>query len=325
VLNDAGQVAYNARLAGTGVNSTNDSAIYAGSADAMLQVAREGEAAPGAGAGAVYGALDIPSLNESGQVAFHAALSGAGIEDGNNSALFAGDATAPQIIVREGEQAPGFEPGAKFAFFTGHLFNDLGQVAYTATIFPTSVGPMNGLFLYDPDLGNRLIARSGLQFDLGGGELRTVSSLRAFSQLDEDLRDETMTGLSDTRKLAFRLTFSDGLEGIVVATVAAPGDADLDGDVDLSDLGILATYYGRSDSSLKFTNGDFDDDGDVDLSDLGALASNYGGGQEEALAEFTTLTSVPEPAALGLLGLSGLTLFCRRRRACQLHASAQQA
>jgi hypothetical protein len=134
-----------------------------------------------------------------------------------------------------------------------------------------------------------------------------------------------MTGLSDTRKLAFRLTFSDGLEGIVVATVAAPGDADLDGDVDLSDLGILATYYGRSDSSLKFTNGDFDDDGDVDLSDLGALASNYGGGQEEALAEFTTLTSVPEPAALGLLGLSGLTLFCRRRRACQLHASAQQA
>jgi Tol biopolymer transport system component len=54
-----------------------------------------------------------------------------------------------------------------------------------------------------------------------------------------------------------------------------PGDTDRDGDVDLVDLGNLATYYGTT-SGATWGQGDFD--GDVDLVDLGALAGNYGHG-----------------------------------------------
>lgn len=54
------------------------------------------------------------------------------------------------------------------------------------------------------------------------------------------------------------------------------GDADHDRDVDLSDLGQLATYYGQTGGAI-YAQGDFDYDGDVDLNDLGTLSTYYGG------------------------------------------------
>jgi len=53
-----------------------------------------------------------------------------------------------------------------------------------------------------------------------------------------------------------------------------PGDADRDGDVDLTDLGKLSSNYGKK-TGASWEQGDFDGDGDVDLADLSILASNY--------------------------------------------------
>ena len=63
-LNDAGQVAFSSFLAGTGVGSTNDEAIYRGT----TLVARDGNAAPGLPAGVNFGGLvGSPQLNEIGR------------------------------------------------------------------------------------------------------------------------------------------------------------------------------------------------------------------------------------------------------------------
>jgi hypothetical protein len=51
------------------------------------------------------------------------------------------------------------------------------------------------------------------------------------------------------------------------------GDANLDRKVDISDLGILATNWQKSDRT--FSGGDFDYDGDVDVNDLGMLATGW--------------------------------------------------
>ena len=79
----------------------------------------------------------------------------------------------------------------------------------------------------------------------------------------------------------------------------------LDGRVDVSDLGILATNYGKS--GMKWGDGDATGDGAVDVSDLGILATHYG--------ETAPAVSVPEPGTLTLaaIGLLGLTVFRRRR------------
>lgn len=78
------------------------------------------------------------------------------------------------------------------------------------------------------------------------------------------------------------------------------GDADADGDVDLSDLGALASLYGKASGAI-WSDGDFDRDGDVDLNDLGSLASHYGAGQAQAMADFALIQSIPEPLSASLM------------------------
>jgi hypothetical protein len=100
------------------------------------------------------------------------------------------------------------------------------------------------------------------------------------------------------------------------------GDANLDGQVDVTDLGALATSW---QTSAPWTGGDFNYDGFVDVSDLGILATDWqqgvgnplGRGSLEAALASVGLggVSVPEPASLGLLLLSGLMCRTRRRRA----------
>ncbi|MCD6378333.1 MAG: PEP-CTERM sorting domain-containing protein, partial [Planctomycetes bacterium] len=80
------------------------------------------------------------------------------------------------------------------------------------------------------------------------------------------------------------------------------GDANLDGSVDVSDLGILAGNYGGTGKS--WSEGDFCGDLVVDISDLGILAGNYGS---------STGGAVPEPATLSLLLIGSLLVVVRRK------------
>ena len=99
------------------------------------------------------------------------------------------------------------------------------------------------------------------------------------------------------------------------------GDANLDGQVDISDLGALATAW---QTSAVWSQGDFDYSGFVDISDLGKLATNWqlgvgsplGPSFDEALASVGLAgVSVPEPAALGAMVLA-MGALRRRRRIC---------
>ena len=98
------------------------------------------------------------------------------------------------------------------------------------------------------------------------------------------------------------------------------GDANLDGQVDISDLGALATAW---QTSAVWSQGDFDYSGFVDISDLGKLATNWqlgvgaplGPSFDEALASLGLAgVSVPEPAAMSLLAVCLAGAFTRRHR-----------
>ncbi len=59
--------------------------------------------------------------------------------------------------------------------------------------------------------------------------------------------------------------------------IARPGDTDGDGDVDLSDLGVVLAAYGACAGDPGFSAAaDFDQSGCIDLSDLGVVLANYG-------------------------------------------------
>jgi autotransporter-associated beta strand protein len=97
------------------------------------------------------------------------------------------------------------------------------------------------------------------------------------------------------------------------------GDADLDGDVDVADLGALASAW---QSAGLWSGGDFDYNGTVDVNDLGMLASNWQAGVGSPSAPFdkaldafgTPLTPIPEPSLGGLFSTLGVLAARRRNR-----------
>ena len=114
--------------------------------------------------------------------------------------------------------------------------------------------------------------------------------------------------------------------GKVEARATLAGDTDLNGKVDVSDLGNLASSYGAS-SGAVWAQGDLNYDGAVNVSDLGDLSTNYGlslnappaAGPVTAsalsmVASISTATAVPEPGSIFVLGLGAVGLVGRRRR-----------
>ncbi len=93
------------------------------------------------------------------------------------------------------------------------------------------------------------------------------------------------------------------------------GDANLDGQVNLTDFNRLASNFGST--SAIWTQGDFNYDGLVNLADFNRLASNFGqsaAGSEVTPEDWAALASaVPEPAT-AVLALVPVLMLHRRRR-----------
>ena len=89
-------------------------------------------------------------------------------------------------------------------------------------------------------------------------------------------------------------------------SVALPGDANLDGRVDINDLTIVLEHYNQT--GMTWTDGNVNGDGRVDINDLTIVLKRY----NTSLASSAAGTAaVPEPGTLvliggGLLGLLGL-------------------
>jgi len=86
-----------------------------------------------------------------------------------------------------------------------------------------------------------------------------------------------------------------------------PGDANFDGNVDRTDLAILAANLGLQ-AGATMANGDFDNDGKVSLTDLVILKTHFG---EDAVA---SPEPVPEPSAVVILAVGLIAFLPYRRR-----------
>ncbi|HEX4055154.1 MAG TPA: PEP-CTERM sorting domain-containing protein [Tepidisphaeraceae bacterium] len=109
------------------------------------------------------------------------------------------------------------------------------------------------------------------------------------------------------------------------------GDTNLDGAVNSLDFSVLASNFGKKVSG-GWQVGDFAYDGVVSSVDFGLFADNFGksasgasvalsAGDWAALDAFAaangiSLSSVPEPASVGFVGIVGLGILTRRRRRC---------
>jgi autotransporter-associated beta strand protein len=99
------------------------------------------------------------------------------------------------------------------------------------------------------------------------------------------------------------------------------GDCNLDGKVDIMDVGLMGASFGAT-TGVVWSQGDFGYDGAQDLGDIGAMASNFG----LSLATFNPIATpsasiapvagVPEPAtiAVPIMVLAAVSRRCRQLR-----------
>ena len=103
---------------------------------------------------------------------------------------------------------------------------------------------------------------------------------------------------------------SPGQMETFLLTPTMPGDANLDGRVDINDLTVVLAHYGQT--GMTWTQGEFTGDGTVDINDLTIVLAHYG--QSLGSSAAGSVSAVPEPGALALLAaaFAGLLAYALR-------------
>ena len=99
----------------------------------------------------------------------------------------------------------------------------------------------------------------------------------------------------------------DGVGTSYLLTPALPGDANLDGRVDVNDLTIVLSHFGQTGAS--WGTGDFVGDGTVDVNDLTIILSHFG---QTAGSSPAATAAVPEPGAVALAAAALICLLATR-------------
>ena len=104
-----------------------------------------------------------PSLNDAGQAAFRAKLTGTGVGTNNDSGIFRGSAGNLTLIVREGQLAP--DGTNRFdslvtPFFNVPALNNAGQVVFAAMLTGPGVGTTNHTGLFRAQSATRIGSRT---------------------------------------------------------------------------------------------------------------------------------------------------------------------
>jgi hypothetical protein len=236
-FNNAGQTAFASFVTGGGVDSTNSGGIWLGASGSLALVARSGSPAPGTPTGVNFATISghVPALNDAGQLAFKAALTGAGVNSTNNFGLWSGAPGSLELIARTGDHAPGTEDGVVFRSFTnvvdntgpGWMLNAAGQTAFNAQLIGSDgVSAGSGIWATDRSGVLQLVARRGDLLEVAPGDFRTITGVTFVVD-----RFANPTGNSDGEpsafnnlgQLAFLAGFTDGTSGIFVSNrVAVP-------------------------------------------------------------------------------------------------------
>jgi hypothetical protein len=125
-INNNGDLVFRAFL-----QPNTDGGIWAGTPNSLKLIARQGDQAAGIEAGGRYQYfLFNPALNNAGQVAFLASLTGTDDVPNDDGGIWTGQSGVLRLVAREGSDASGTPVGSVFDRLNPPTLGDEGQVAY---------------------------------------------------------------------------------------------------------------------------------------------------------------------------------------------------
>lgn len=128
-LDGSGELAFFATVTGGSVGE----GVFVVSGGTDTAVALPGDVAPGTG-GTYSSVAGVPSINASGEVAFHASVAGGSVDEG----IFVDSGGTDAAVALPGDAAPG-TGGGTYASLAGASINASGAVAFTASVAGGSV------------------------------------------------------------------------------------------------------------------------------------------------------------------------------------------
>jgi hypothetical protein len=194
-INDRGEMAFVTILSGTSGGTADNQGLYRTDGNTTIQLARKGQLVPNGDGRFLDFGQDYVAINNSGQVAFFANLTGTSGGSSDNAGIFLVTGTTITQLARKGQAAPDGN-GVYSGFGLGHpALNNKGQVACNATLSGTSGGSTDnqGVYLVDANGTIQQIIRAGWVI---GGETVGIPSF-----LDGP-NYGGMSGLNDEGQLA---------------------------------------------------------------------------------------------------------------------------
>lgn len=323
-MNNQRDVVFLARNSGSDLFVSN---YYKWSAGVVTKIAAIGDAAPEGGTFAFLGRESlgfvdgstipigpVPAINDSGQIAFAAVVSGGPVERG----LLLSDGATHDWVVRNTDTTPA---GGVYLDFAGPQLNNAGELAFYADVRLSASTFTGGWFA-----GTAVHIRKVLAFfdSVAGGECFGLAwsrnPMRAIDDCGNVILWTNVRFQNQTERETFVLATIDGVitklaaqteptpiggtfgsmnawparndlrqSAVSSGTPGAPGgafsahfvydglragDIDDNGVVDLSDLAVLLSNFGTG--GATFHDGDFNGDFQVTLEDLALLLAVFG-------------------------------------------------
>ncbi len=109
LVSNSGHVLFAAEVTGTGVTTSNNRGLWRSNPDGSVSLAaRLGTGTWQPGSSLTYSALSSPMINASGMCAYLGTLAGSGVTSNNSRSFWCFDGSMPMMLVRESENAVGF-------------------------------------------------------------------------------------------------------------------------------------------------------------------------------------------------------------------------
>lgn len=209
--NRAGQIVFRANV-GTPGRKDGRRGIFTNGSGPLKSIALVGDPVPGVGQGVKFKSLDGLMLNDKGHTIFTAVLEGEAVDATNNVGVFSNRMGRLEAIVRtgiaiDGESQPMIfhEIGEKYAV------NANGDLLFYGS-FTAGSRRGYGLFLLTEKRQLIPITHKGDIFELSQGDSRKIKSILIIGIPWQQ------GCLNSEGQLALQLNFTDGSEGIFVAT-----------------------------------------------------------------------------------------------------------
>jgi hypothetical protein len=219
VLNDAGETAFSGEFAASGLTGNNNSGIWKENSGVAVPVAIAGTPQPGAAGDETFSSFSSPLLNSAGQLAFRAALHGTNVDGPNDYTIWKGTPGSLQLVARDGSPIPGSGPEAKYYTVEPPTFNQVGEVAFHASLTGSAVNQLNDEGIWSDTAGTlHEVIREGNPL-LAGGNSGTYLSQPAINKSGTIAFIDTPVSVSPSRLWSTE----GGLHVVASEQVPAPG------------------------------------------------------------------------------------------------------